>query len=187
MPSSACSGVHRDLHSFPTRRSSDLVSSTEFSQLRAGAHNAPKSETPKPLVEKIDRKSTRLNSSHPSISYAVFCLLRRPPRSTLFPYTTLVRSRLLDRILAIARRRPQRAQERNAEAAGRKDRGEEDARQSRRQGGRQAAAHHRVGSDAAARAREGPRAQARRNQGAEVRTEGRAETRCDRRRLEEGA
>src|SRR3712207_1189286 len=65
-----------------------------------------------------DRKSTRLNSSHANISYAVFCLkkkdavahialirhrllpsllfsyllLRRPPRSTLFPYTTLVRS-----------------------------------------------------------------------------------------------
>src|SRR5690242_5740864 len=32
-----------------------------------------------------DRKSTRLNSSHMSISYAVFCLLRRPPSSTLFP------------------------------------------------------------------------------------------------------
>src|SRR5437868_2499602 len=39
-----------------------------------------------------DRKSTRLNSSHVSISYAVFCLTRRPPRSTLFPYTTLFRS-----------------------------------------------------------------------------------------------
>src|SRR5574337_988654 len=51
-----------------------------------------------------DRKSTRLNSSHHSISYAVFCLkkkkkkiffflmIRRPPRSTLFPYTTLFRS-----------------------------------------------------------------------------------------------
>src|SRR3712207_6072030 len=47
----------------------------------------------------IDRKSTRLNSSHANISYAVFCLkkknnhyiifvflmIRRPPRSTLFP------------------------------------------------------------------------------------------------------
>jgi len=31
----------------------DLISSTEFSQLRAGARNAPKAETPKPLVEKI--------------------------------------------------------------------------------------------------------------------------------------
>src|SRR5690242_12215205 len=41
----------------------------------------------------VDRKSTRLNSSHMSISYAVFCLMRRPPRSTLFPYTTLFRSR----------------------------------------------------------------------------------------------
>ena len=45
-----------------------------------------------------DRKSTRLNSSHQAISYAVFCLkkiflmIRRPPRSTLFPYTTLFRS-----------------------------------------------------------------------------------------------
>ena len=48
----------------------------------------------------LDRKSTRLNSSHITISYAVFCLkkkiflmIRRPPRSTLFPYTTLFRSK----------------------------------------------------------------------------------------------
>src|SRR3712207_1539755 len=60
----------------------------------------------------LDRKSTRLNSSHANISYAVFCfkkkkkktlyimyiffffflMIRRPPRSTLFPYTTLFRS-----------------------------------------------------------------------------------------------
>src|ERR1035438_5479074 len=96
-------------------------------------------------VPELDRKSTRLNSSHLGISYAVFCLkkkqrtqdrhhryqtrtqppgvpgffaglppglphvrrqrrllhlhqffflmIRRPPRSTLFPYTTLFRSR----------------------------------------------------------------------------------------------
>src|SRR2546430_702142 len=59
-------------------------------------------------IDAIDRKSTRLNSSHSQISYAVFCLkkkivlcvclfifflmIRRPPRSTLFPYTTLFRS-----------------------------------------------------------------------------------------------
>lgn len=36
----------------------DLISSTEFSQMRAGARNAPKSETPKPLVEKIAEKKT---------------------------------------------------------------------------------------------------------------------------------
>src|SRR5690606_9399362 len=40
----------------------------------------------------VDRKSTRLNSSHVKISYAVFCLTLRPPSSTLFPYTTLFRS-----------------------------------------------------------------------------------------------
>src|SRR5438034_661208 len=40
-----------------------------------------------------DRKSTRLNSSHTVIAYAVFCLKRcRHPQSTLFPYTTLFRS-----------------------------------------------------------------------------------------------
>ena len=39
----------------------DLISSTEFSQLRAGARNAPKSETPKPLVEKIAEKKTPEN------------------------------------------------------------------------------------------------------------------------------
>src|SRR5690348_17784973 len=30
-----------------------------------------------PRAEIIDRKSTRLNSSHPSISYAVFCLKKK--------------------------------------------------------------------------------------------------------------
>src|SRR5699024_1405145 len=46
-----------------------------------------------PVKSRIkDRKSTRLNSSHVSISYAVFCLLPSPPPSTLFPYTTLFRS-----------------------------------------------------------------------------------------------
>src|ERR1039457_671802 len=82
------------------------------------------------LFSRLDRKSTRLNSSHLVISYAVFCLkksswparrrprlgpaaldslgggnlgasgrprlffflmIRRPPRSPLFPYTTLFR------------------------------------------------------------------------------------------------
>src|SRR5207247_1624786 len=43
-----------------------------------------------------DRKSTRLNSSHEWISYAVFCLkLRWPSRAPLFPYTTLFRSSMI--------------------------------------------------------------------------------------------
>src|SRR5262245_57579045 len=41
-----------------------------------------------------DRKSTRLNSSHLGNSSAVFSMLHRPPRSALFPYTTLFRSML---------------------------------------------------------------------------------------------
>src|SRR5690348_10133504 len=53
----------------------------------------------------VDRKSTRLNSSHPSISYAVFCLMRPPPSSTLFPYTTLFRS--AERVALLARDRGQ--------------------------------------------------------------------------------
>src|SRR3989304_118710 len=42
-----------------------------------------------------DRKSTRLNSSHGHNPSALlfFLMIRRPPRSTLFPYTTLFRSR----------------------------------------------------------------------------------------------
>src|SRR5690348_11771641 len=31
----------------------------------------------RPRAERLDRKSTRLNSSHPSISYAVFCLKKK--------------------------------------------------------------------------------------------------------------
>src|SRR5690348_18093149 len=34
------------------------------------------------LFEMRDRKSTRLNSSHPSISYAVFCLKKKKKKKT---------------------------------------------------------------------------------------------------------
>src|SRR3712207_8073458 len=37
----------------------------------------------------IDRKSTRLNSSHANISYAVFCLKKKKKRSALRSYTTM--------------------------------------------------------------------------------------------------
>src|SRR5436190_7395066 len=39
-----------------------------------------------PSLERADRKSTRLNSSHTVISYAVFCLKKKTQRS---PQTTL--------------------------------------------------------------------------------------------------
>src|ERR1035437_6722327 len=61
-------------------------------------------ETGASLIERVensvlDRKSTRLNSRHASISYDVFffLMMRRPPKSTLFPYTTLFRSHCADR------------------------------------------------------------------------------------------
>src|ERR1051326_4297434 len=49
---------------------------------------------PPPVRRRLDRKSTRLNSSHIPLSRmpSFFLMIRRPPRSTLFPYTTLFRS-----------------------------------------------------------------------------------------------
>src|SRR5690348_17782377 len=86
-------GVHRVLHSLPTRRSSDLhpvkrarttftyiavsmlgtdEERTTFRRAVNGQHAQVVSTDEEP-----DRKSTRLNSSHPSISYAVFCLKKK--------------------------------------------------------------------------------------------------------------
>src|SRR5690348_17844450 len=63
---------------FPTRRSSDL-------QLDSGPGGCAQRRDAQPRTEHVvqvlllgaDRKSTRLNSSHPSISYAVFCLKKK--------------------------------------------------------------------------------------------------------------
>src|SRR5207248_11266981 len=100
-------GAHPDLHSFPTRRSSDLSLNDladEGEQLRAreeenirtremaraaglrirdhlrvsGLMQAAREAIEKDLaadmayLHVLDRKSTRLNSSHRTISYAVF-------------------------------------------------------------------------------------------------------------------
>src|SRR5438270_6867690 len=70
----------RDLHSFPTRRSSDLVSD---SATRVSVMAFPKAPLLNSWKSKkfssgaLDRKSTRLNSSHSQISYAVFCLKKK--------------------------------------------------------------------------------------------------------------
>src|SRR5438874_6634143 len=45
-----------------------------FSSPRAGR---PPASSTRPMAKKIDRKSTRLNSSHVEISYAVFCLKKK--------------------------------------------------------------------------------------------------------------
>src|SRR5690606_41954497 len=90
---------HRDLHSFPTRRSSDLpptaiqarrvrrrfrVSSSRrprspSAQVRTAG---PASRPASPPGSAEDRKSTRLNSSHVKISYAVFCLKKKKKKKT---------------------------------------------------------------------------------------------------------
>src|SRR5262245_66147345 len=79
-------GAHRDLHSFPTRRSSDLEAvhgKRPFASLNAlheamtAAIRDASAEQRIALLKGQDRKSTRLNSSHLGISYAVFCLKKK--------------------------------------------------------------------------------------------------------------
>src|SRR5699024_12663156 len=81
-------GHHPPLHSFPTRRSSDLPlrrrGAAGAAGTGAGAH-APYAHPGRAPLRRgrgghdaaQDRKSTRLNSSHVSISYAVFCLKKK--------------------------------------------------------------------------------------------------------------
>src|SRR2546429_4393794 len=45
-----------------------------------------------------DRKSTRLNSSHGYISYAVFCLKKKKKCEEVFPPRHIVRTAVTDRI-----------------------------------------------------------------------------------------
>src|SRR5699024_12196775 len=92
---------HGDLHSFPTRRSSDLLVEQVGGILQSslcrhigvrGVADTGANDTVFPgrlghrfqVLDVVgqdhagqDRKSTRLNSSHVSISYAVFCLKKK--------------------------------------------------------------------------------------------------------------
>src|SRR5438270_10111952 len=87
---------HPELHSFPTRRSSDLAGMETARPLnRTEGRAAFPSRTANAAFRisedwsnwcstnaagvrpRIDRKSTRLNSSHSQISYAVFCLKKK--------------------------------------------------------------------------------------------------------------
>src|SRR5207245_11646230 len=88
---------HRHLPSFPTRRSSDLayfripvcdcgplcqkLSLNLLLKARQAEQNIQIMSSEAPVVLEFslrrDRKSTRLNSSHGSISYAVFCLKKK--------------------------------------------------------------------------------------------------------------
>src|SRR5205814_9179389 len=90
---SDCGDHAGSLHSFPTRRSSDLTVreprlntvSLPVNKGFAGGCNAGIASSQGRYIatlnndaeadpHRVDRKSTRLNSSHLGISYAVFCL-----------------------------------------------------------------------------------------------------------------
>src|SRR5690349_22323623 len=69
-------GPPRALHSFPTRRSSDFR--TRHAPAASEGRDPPLEKAERPV--RADRKSTRLNSSHVEISYAVFCLKKKKRR-----------------------------------------------------------------------------------------------------------
>src|SRR6266487_5542308 len=67
--------LRAELDSFWTRELDKLVRDARdlpLAALSLGGLDAVREVGPRP-AERGDRKSTRLNSSHPSISYAVFC------------------------------------------------------------------------------------------------------------------
>src|SRR2546426_3179992 len=72
---------------FRSRRESGPPRSATYRSNRAAANRAsskPYQSPPKnmcPLISPADRKSTRLNSSHLVISYAVFCLKKKKQHS----------------------------------------------------------------------------------------------------------
>src|SRR5207248_9277603 len=81
-------GISRNLHSFPTRRSSDLgvrrhldVRHVEHGSQQGGAGPHQPAAFRGSRGRGRDRKSTRLNSSHRTISYAVFCLKKKNKNS----------------------------------------------------------------------------------------------------------
>src|SRR5699024_12661950 len=92
-------GAHRYLHSFPTRRSSDLVAGADVLVRIGGLGNLEFGALDKNAIvldltgarwSGRDRKSTRLNSSHVSISYAVFCLKKKKLKQVHCRFSTTV-------------------------------------------------------------------------------------------------
>src|SRR5205809_2975230 len=91
--------THRDLHSFPTRRSSDLGFSRSNGATRTKLATGWRNPSPRRARRRgpspgaardfaRDRKSTRLNSSHGYISYAVFCLKKKNKKKNIDNHTT---------------------------------------------------------------------------------------------------
>src|SRR5690349_23705603 len=57
--------------------STTIPSSSLSSRIKVSSGRSPASTLMRELREELDRKSTRLNSSHVEISYAVFCLKKK--------------------------------------------------------------------------------------------------------------
>src|SRR2546430_13717617 len=92
---------------FPTRRSSDLQRGIRviiemvlnhtsnqhpwFQESRSSLNNPKRDWYVWSETDTRDRKSTRLNSSHSQISYAVFCLHRTNPMSRRYHATCSLR------------------------------------------------------------------------------------------------
>src|SRR5688572_31761851 len=92
-------GDDRDLHSFPTRRSSDLARMQPREDLRVPLRPLARSDRRRRHDDDArlrsagtlqDRKSTRLNSSHSQISYAVFCLKKKNNIQPYVPFATVL-------------------------------------------------------------------------------------------------
>src|SRR5256885_6869344 len=78
-----------DLERFRLRRFVEELRQTGELEVHAGAAELAEVAPALEGNAKADRKSTRLNSSHLVISYAVFCLKKKnEPKDTLLPYPT---------------------------------------------------------------------------------------------------
>src|SRR2546429_843042 len=79
---------------FPTRRSSDLKSSPDIKDKPFGK------QFDELFADRLreDRKSTRLNSSHGYISYAVFCLKKKKQRAKRAPLCAAAAALRLSRL-----------------------------------------------------------------------------------------
>src|SRR3712207_7489977 len=69
------------------RRPLDRASSAGAADPRGGGHAPPRGRR-----RGLDRKSTRLNSSHANISYAVFCLKKKKTRQVALKILTFYSS-----------------------------------------------------------------------------------------------
>src|SRR5260221_1990017 len=74
------------------QRTQDQARAANPSSLTADAEKDAQVEAAKARVTAVDRKSTRLNSSHTVISYAVFCLKKKELKNDAYKNSDLART-----------------------------------------------------------------------------------------------